>query len=64
MPNLMPRFNWGTEVKNVNKTLYNQLNDSYSATASVINSKPSKQVFRTDPPADDQVNIGFNQGDI
>ena len=64
MPTIMPRYNWGDEIKNINSTLYNQLSASYSEQASVINSKPSKQAFTTDPVADAQINSTFNQCDF
>lgn len=64
MPTQKPRFNWGDEIKNINETLYNQLNDSYSSTARVINTKTSRNVTRVDPPADDEVNRSFEQGDL
>lgn len=64
MPSLLPSFNWGSEVKNINPTLYNQLNDSYTTTARVINTKISKRVTTEDPPADSQTNLIFEIGDI
>lgn len=64
MPTQKPRFNWGSEIKNINETLYNQLNDSYTSTARVLNTKPSCNVADTDPPSDDEVNRNFQQGDI
>lgn len=64
MPTLIPRYNWGTEIKNINPTLYNQLSDSYTATARVVNTKPTRYVTNVDPPADGQVNTLFEQGDL
>lgn len=64
MPTLAPRFNWGDEVKNINPTLYNQLNDSYTNTARVTNTKSSRFVFNTNPQADDPVNVNFDKGDF
>ena len=64
MPTQPPRFNWGTEIKNINDTLYNQLNDSYSSTARVLNTKTSKYITTVNPPADDPVNQNFDQGDF
>lgn len=64
MPSQTPRFNWGTEIKNINPTLYNQLNDSFSSTARVLNTKISKYITNVDPPADDPVNVNFDQADI
>lgn len=64
MPSLIPRFNWGTEVKNSNPTLYNQLSDSYSLTARIVNTKISKYVAENDPASVDQVNSILEEGDI
>lgn len=64
MPNQTPRFNWGTEIKNINPTLYNQLNDSFSSTARVLNTKTSKYRTNVNPPADDQINTLFEEGDF
>lgn len=64
MPSQTPRFNWGTEIKNINSTLYNQLNDSFSSTARVVNTKISKYITNIDPPADSETNKIFEDGDI
>lgn len=64
MPSQTPRFNWGAEIKNINDTLYNQLNDSFSSTARVLNTKTSKYITNVNPPADDQINLNFEQADI
>ena len=64
MPSQTPRFNWGTEIKNINPTLYNQLNDSFSSTARVLNTKISKYITNVNPPADDSINMNFEQADI
>jgi len=64
MPTLVPRFNWGDEIKNVNPTLYNQLQDSYTSTARVMNTKPSTYATTSNPPADAAINTNFNTGDF
>jgi hypothetical protein len=64
MPTLMPKFNWGDEIKNINPTLYNQLSASYSETANVLNTKPSKQGYNTDPVADSDANKAYLVGDF
>jgi len=64
MPNLPPKFNWGTEIKNVNQTLYNQLNDSYFTIAQVVNTKTNNYATTTNPPADNAKNMLFAIGDI
>lgn len=64
MPTLPPRYNWGTEVKNINVTLYNQLSDSFTEIANVTNTKTSKYVTTTNPPADGQANLNFDVGDL
>ena len=64
MPTLNPRYNFGTELKNENPTLYNQLNDIYSNIANVLNTKPSKYVTNTDPVANSSVNATFVVGDF
>jgi hypothetical protein len=64
MATLNPVFNFGDEIKNINPTLYNQLNDFYIATARVLNTKPSTHTTNTDPLASSQVNSGFLTGDF
>lgn len=64
MPNISPSFNWGSEIKNLNPTLYNQLFDSYNTTARVVNTKTSVYTTTTNPPADNDINRNFIQGDI
>lgn len=64
MPTLPPKFNWGSEIKNVNPTLYNQLNDSYSAIARVLNTKITKYITTVDPISSASINANFDQGDI
>lgn len=64
MPSITPRYNWGTELKNINVTLYNQLNDSYTTIARFINTKVYKNVNTVDPPADNASNATFDIGDI
>jgi len=64
MPFLPPTINLGTELKNENPTLYNQLNDSYSITARIVNGKPNKNVTNTTPPADSAQNASWEIGDI
>lgn len=61
---LPPRYNWGTEIKNVNATLYNQLNDSYTTTARIVNQKINKNVTTVNPPADAAQNSAYEIGDI
>ena len=51
MSRLARKFNYGTEIKNVNDTLYNQLNDSYYSTALVVNTKATRMVSNFDAPA-------------
>ena len=64
MANLPTRFNFGTEVKNYNLTLYNQLNDMYTSIARIVNSKVNKNVTTSDPPADAAQNASYEIGDI
>jgi len=64
MPKLKPKFNYGTELKNENPELYNQLNDSYFDIAQVTNTKTSKNVQTSDPVADAQVNLNYDIGDL
>lgn len=64
MARLSRRFNWGTEIKNVNPTLYNQLNDAYFSIAIAVNTKSTRITSTLDPPADDDVNAGLDIGDI
>lgn len=64
MSRLSRRFNYGTEVKNVNPTLYNQLNDSYYSISLAVNTKSTRFVAEIDAPANDQVNAGLDLGDF
>lgn len=64
MPTLITRFNWGTEIKNINPTLYNQLNDSFTTIANNSNTKPSRNLTTSDPPADSDINKSYVEGDF
>lgn len=64
MSRLARKFNYGTEIKNVNDTLYNQLNDSYYSTALVVNTKATRMVSNFDAPANEQINSGLDIGDF
>ena len=64
MATLMPSFNWGSEIKNLNKTLYNQLIEIYSNIAGVLNTKPSTSKFTTDPISNSSTNANFLTGDF
>lgn len=63
MSRLTRRFNYGSELKNINETLYNQLNDSFFTIATAVNTKSTRAVFAFDPPANDPVNAGLDIGD-
>lgn len=62
MGRLQKRFNYGTEIKNVNSTLYNQLNDSFYDISNAVNSKSTVHVDVIDAPANSQVNPGLDIG--
>lgn len=64
MPTIAPRFNWGMSIKDVNDTLYEQLNDSYTATANVVNTKPTRNTTTQDPPSNNPSNANYLVGDI
>lgn len=64
MPTQQPRYNFGTEIKNANPTLYNQLNDTYESTARVLNTKPSVYVTNSDPTGTSDLNKQFSIGDF
>lgn len=64
MPSLPPRFNWGAAIKNINDTLYNQLNDTYTSTARIVNLKVNRNIATYDPPADSTQNTLWDVGDI
>lgn len=64
MPSLPTRFNWGITIKNMNPTLYNQLNDTYTDTARAVNAKVNKNINAKDPPANAAENAIFDIGDI
>lgn len=64
MSRLSRRFNWGSELKNINQTLYNQLNDSYFSISVAVNTKSTRMVSDFDPPASDPINAGLDIGDL
>ncbi len=64
MPKLISKYNWGSELKNINETLYRQLNDSFTTVSQVVNTKPSSNVTTTDPIADTLFNNQFQEGDF
>lgn len=64
MANLPPRFNWGAAIKNINDTLYNQLNDVYTSIARILNGKVTRNIQSINPPADSVQNAAFEIGDI
>jgi len=64
MPTIAPNFNFGTEIKNLNATLYNQLRDSFNTTATIVNTKPSRNITTVNPPADAAINASFEFGDF
>jgi hypothetical protein len=70
MPTLENNYNWGSNLQNENPELTRQLAQSYSKTASAVNSKPSRyttngtQRPNVDPPASGEFNKNFEIGDI
>lgn len=65
MPTLPPRYNWGESLKDENAILYNQLQDTYSETASVVNTKSTvNATVDKDPKADAAANMQYTIGDI
>jgi hypothetical protein len=64
MTRIAPVYHWGSEVKNVNDVLYNQLQDCYSQISSAMNTRPVVIVKTLNPPADAQINGASNLGDI
>lgn len=64
MPLLATSFNYGTELKNENPTLYNQLSTAYSNVANAVNAKVGKNVSSLTPPADSDQNKSWEIGDI
>lgn len=64
MSRLNPFFNWGSELKDDNPTLHNQLTEVYASIARAMNTKASKMVATTNPPATGQVNSSFDIGDL
>lgn len=64
MPRLPPRYNYGSELKNENPTLYNQLTDIYTDTANIVNTKTGKYATNVDPQASAPINGIFDIGDI
>lgn len=63
MPLLPPSYNWGDEIKNVNETLYRQLNDSYTDVSGIVNTKASVFRYFVDPQAFSQFNMQAQIGD-
>lgn len=64
MPTLVTNFNWGTALYNENRELTRQLAEAYTNTAQVVNSKISKAVRTSDPPANDPFNRNYEIADI
>lgn len=67
MPTLPTRFNWGTALRNENPELTRQLDDSYTDTALVVNTKVSKYITTSAPPnpaTASTTNKNFELGDI
>jgi len=64
MSRIPRKFNYGSEVKNINETLYNQLNDSYYEVSTCVSTKTTRFEQKTNPPSSDKVNAGLDIGDI
>ncbi len=64
MSRLNSFFNWGTELKTSNPTLYNQLTEVYASIARAVNTKPSKNVSTEKPTAASKINSLFEIGDM
>ena len=64
MSRLPIRYNFGSELKNENPTLYNQLADIYYLISNAVNSKVNKYVTTTDPTTPNVINRLFDIGDI
>lgn len=67
MPTLVERFNWGSALANENRLLARQLDESYTNTAIVVNTKISRYVTDVDPPntvTANTINQNLDIGDI
>lgn len=65
MPRVAQTYTWGKGIREQNKDLYNQLNESYENIAFVLNTKVSRRVILDqNPPASDEVNRNFEIGDV
>lgn len=70
MPTLITKFNWGSALVNANPELIRQLDQVYTSTALVVNTKVSKYYTNgttkpnVDPPASSVFNKNFEIGDI
>lgn len=67
MPNVLTSFNWGSALYNENPGLTRQLDQAYTQTALVLNTKSSKYVDIVDPPnpaTESQVNRTLDLGDF
>lgn len=59
------KYNFGAKLAtSEDENLLRQLDDAYTDTALVVNTKVSKIVANTDPSADNSVNKNFEIGDI
>lgn len=65
MPVLAQKFNFGNALQNDNPDLYRQLDQTYTTTAQIVNTKISKySTSGVDAPANNQLNANFEIGDI
>lgn len=64
MTRINSSFNFGSELKNENPSLYNQLQQTYETTAGAVNTKVSRNVSTSNPEADSPNNKLFDIGDV
>lgn len=67
MPTLITRYNWGKATQNANPQLAKQLDEAYTDTALIVNTKTSKYIAEVDPPNNvtaDAINRNFDLADF
>lgn len=65
MVTLAQKFNWGQQIIEKQPELFRRLNEAYSDTAQVVNTKVTKvKVTGSNPPANSPFNRNFEIGDI
>lgn len=67
MPTLVTRYNWGSPLYYEKPELARQLDDAYTSTALVVNTKVTKYVAEANPPnsvTESTINKNLEIGDL